>query len=123
MTRSPSSLLLDLMGHCITSHRELPNLRHRPRHSRQGQFPFPGLAGPSLLRNLLDIAGALAGGVGVVQGCAGIKSKQQGWNQEKKQNQPEIPMFFLRWISLARGSAMQPAVCSYLVMRHLRLQA
>src|SRR5215471_8726904 len=53
--------LLDLVGRGITSHRELPNLGRHARYRRHRQFPFPGFADPSLLRNLLHIAGTLAG--------------------------------------------------------------
>src|SRR5215469_18594257 len=52
-----ASTLLDLMGRSTTSRGEPPNLGRHARYRRHCQFTFPGLADPSPLRNLLDIAG------------------------------------------------------------------
>ena len=52
--------LLYLVRRGIISHSELKNLWRRAGYRRHGQLPFPSLADPALLRDLLNVAGALA---------------------------------------------------------------
>ena len=52
--------LLDLMGRRIVTHSELKDLWRGAGYGRQGQLPFPSLAEPTLLGDLLNVARALA---------------------------------------------------------------
>jgi len=80
----------DFAGYGIVAHAEGENLRSGAGKSAHGQLAFPRLAYPAFLGNLLDIAGALAPGVGKMKRDPGPRGEQaHGQDDEHQQEQPE----------------------------------
>jgi hypothetical protein len=87
-TRWPATLF-DLVGRRIVPHDETKNLRRRAGDRRHRQFAFPSFAEPTFLRDLLDVAGALTLGTGVVERQPGIIGKQKGKENDKQLERAE----------------------------------
>ena len=65
------------------------------------QFAFPSFREPTSLRDLLDVAGALTRGIGVVERQPGIIGKQKGKENDKQQKDLKLPVSFLTNLRVA----------------------
>jgi hypothetical protein len=81
--------LLDAVSHGIVSDAESKDLRGGTGEGRHSQLALPGLAEPPFPGDLLDVAGALAGGIGKAKRYPRVYDKQNGREDEENEEQPK----------------------------------